>query len=296
MSSEVSLGYLTPVESVAEIEYIGIKIGQLDLDLSSREQPAWDYESPVQADLVVSIDHEQLLRESGFDSNSSPELVIHPVWFSTKTKQRGSGPRQVAQDGHNNLRLFVEGTLLGGELQIWAAITLLRSPEWGAQPLAAKTPGTRLWTSDPVKIQLEGNGSRFTTVPVDFKQSGRKPEGAMWRVELGNDLHVPVEAGLRVYVNVSNKVSKRVLNTPGTEEAKYWKFFLQTDVLNQMVLHTCAHIEESDQTEFDQGSLGESLMNIVNQLFPKESLLDIATDPARISSVVHAHVLKETDL
>lgn len=296
MSSEISLGYLTPSLDVAKIENTGIKIGKMDLDLNSTEQPTWDYESPVHVSMIVDINREQLFSECGFGPSSNTEIVVHLVWFSTKTKQRGSGPRQVVQDRKNELQVMIEGPMLGGELKVWAAITLRRISNSGSHPLAAKTPGTRLWSSDPLRIQLEGSGSRFTTVPVDFKQSGRKPEGAMWKVEVGNDLHIPVEAGLRVYINISNRVSKRVLNSPASEEAKYWKLLLQTDVLTQMVLHACTSVDESEDTEFDPGTLGESLTNVVEQLFPKESLLDIATDTARISAVSHTYALKGIDL
>ena len=192
-------------------------------------------------------------------------------WLATRTKQRGGSPRVELSPGINELAVTLPGEILGGTLKVNAVIALMESAAFTDDRLAPKALGTVLWTSDEFHLPLEGEGSRFTMTPVNFAQVGIQPKNAMWLVRISDNLEVPVTSGVRVLMNTSNKITVSMLENPASPDAEMWQKSLEAEVMTLMALHGSTVLTDfSGDPDFDAGSLGESLVALIDSLFPHE--------------------------
>lgn len=302
MKSKLSYGYPLPSQDAASIVDYSFSIGDVPISGDAfRDQP-WDYESPVSCVFTIEADLQRVLSESGLVpkataySGDPPPVGIALTWFSTKTKLRGSSPIYDLIDGHNELSLEIEGGLLGGSLEITAVIALSDDVIIDPPRLAPKIRGTLLWTSDQVVLPLEGGGARLAMAPVNFKKSGITPRDALWLVNLSENLEIPVSSGVRVMINTAHPLTEKMLENPSTPEATMWQKEIETDLMTLMVNHGVRHIDPSSvDSDFDDGSLGQTITALISSLFPNESMEDLAGDPERVSATVRASVFNRKD-
>lgn len=297
MKLKLSYGYPIPNPDAVTVLDYGFAIGEIAVVESTSQGPAWDYETPISCTVRLEADVRRLLAESGLATESDPAGYVPPrlacslVWFSTKTKQRGSSTRSDLVDGVNELSLTVPGTLIGGTLTVTVVIALVEAAKFPDDRLAPKTLGSILWTSDEFVLPLEGEGSRFTMTPVNFSRAGIQPKDAMWLVRISDSLDLPVTSSVRVLVNTSNKLTVSMLENPNAPDGEMWQKSLESEVMTLMVLHGVAILAEApaDQ-DFDDGSLGESINALTESLFPGESYADLIAEAPRIASAVKAAV------
>lgn len=304
MKTKLSYGYPLPSPESATLTDYVFTIGTIPVLGDNFQDQPWDYESPVSCTFTIDADLARILRESslvreGMESvDAEPRLGIALTWFSTKTKLRGRSPLKRLKNGVNELSLEIEGSLLGGSLVITTVIALLDDVVITPPRLAPKAQGTILWTSDDIFLPLEGSGSRLAMAPVNFTKSGIKPRDALWLVQLSESLEVPVSSGVRVLVNIANPITKKMLDNPSTPEADVWQKEMETELITLMINHGIRNFDsDSDAAEdgFDEGSLGQTISALMNSLFPKESLEDLADDPERVSATIRASVFNRKD-
>lgn len=292
-----SYGFTLPSQDSVEVGDVNFLIGDLETSLESEEHPAWDYESPVRCTIDLQADYHRILDETGLSdvlsySSSQEALSVLLVWFSTATKQRGSSRATPLKDGRNVLEFEVEGGLVGGDLEITAVVCLSHSldvPHDSHYPWRA---GTTLWESEKMVLPLEGIGSRFPMLPVDFKKAGRLPSDCLWTVEIDANLHSPVESNVRVLVNIANPLSKRCLENPTTTEAKVWQKYLTSDVLGHLLLAAARCSTNGDlNAEFHSGDLGETLRTLLDTAFPSHVAEDLLEDTSLVFSKAQSMAL-----
>lgn len=297
MKRKLSYGYLLPSEDCAELIEYGFQIGEYAATGNAKSDQPWDYETSISSSVNISVDLDRMLRETGLLSDNDPAGYFPPklgaslTWFSSATKLRGAGSVVEIKDGINELFTSLEGQYLGGILSVAVKIALLEETKLPEERIAPRNLGTIIWTSDELLLPLEGGGTRFTMTPIDFKKAGVQPPDAMWMVRLSDRLEAPVSAGVRVLVNTSNPITKKMLENPSNPEAEFWQKGLETEVMTLMVNHGVSLMDSSDfDSDFGQGSLGESIRALINSFFPQESLSDLAADAPRVSATIRASV------
>lgn len=297
MKLKLSYGYPVPSADAANVTEYGFDIGDVAVMEGSDSGPAWDYETPISCSFRLEADIQRLLEESGLVTETDPEgyepprLACSLTWFATKTKQRGSSPRGELVDGVNELSLTLPGTLLGGNLVVTLIIALLEPARGLDNRLAPKALGTILWTSDKFVLPLEGEGSRFTMTPVNFTKTGIQPKDAMWLVRISDNLDLPVTTGVRVLVNTANKTTVSMLENPTTAEGEMWQKSLEAEIMTLLILHGVEMLADSpDDHDLEDGSLGESIVALMESLFPGESPRDLTAEVPRIASTVKASI------
>lgn len=283
MSSAISFGYTQPSDDCFHIDKVEFQVGELVFDPATPPELAWDYETPIHARVILDVDFTKLLEESGF--SDVPEnrdiFAAHLLWFSSKTKQKGRGKRIILGHGKNEVRFGVPGELLGGSIHVEVAVNLAKPGLAAEGAIVASTRGNRLWSSPIRSLMLEGEGARFTISPINFKDRQLEPADAMWKINIENDLFMPVQSGVRVYLNSGNRTTRAHLDKPDTKESKLWEKFLNAEIISQLLLH-------SDPSDFDhwhnsedvlkEGTLGESVDILFNAIFPEAMLEDVQAD------------------
>lgn len=299
MSSRfVSFGYEHPSEDAISVDSVIFSIGEITITDDIESMPAWDYETPIHCKASCSLDLGSFTEQCGFDvtsRNPRPKFGLQLVWTATKTRQKGHSEVRELLDGSNSVEFTVQGDRLGGTLQVRLEVSLISPGVPVADAVSPEVKGCRIWESDKYELDLEGEGSRFTVAPIDFKKAGIEPSNAMWRFEVANDLLSPAQTGIRAYINVGNKTSLRMLEKPSSAEAKMWKAFLNTEVIIQLLSLSDDVAEQEDlmHSEYYEGSLAESVVLLADILFPGEPLIDISRDATRLNSVAQAYVFKD---
>lgn len=302
MKKQLSYGYPLPPVDAAEIEEHSFSIGEIELASDSTEGQAWDYESPVSCSVKLSVDLERILRGSGLAGPHVPTTAARPkiaaglTWFSSATKLRGSGEQKILQNGENDLRVTVDGSELGGTFVVRAVIALMEDFEPAEGVLSPQSRGSILWTSDEIELPLEGRGARLSMTPLDFSKSGIEPTDAMWLVQLSDRLESPVASGIRILVNISNPVTRSMLENLSTPEAELWQKGLESNITTLLIHHGIANLDPADlHSDPEIGSLEEAIRTSTAALFPHDSFEDLATDMPRVSATVRASVFSRRD-
>lgn len=300
MSNAVSFGYNRPSQDSIEIIDFKVVIDGEAFDSKTEELPTWDYESKVEVFAELDFDFERFTKEAGFISFAAdedlPEYSGLISWSCNKTRQRGASPRQSLHDGKNTLHFELDSLLLGGELQIAINVDLETPGVAYEDLIPPERPGSRLWASYPLRIRLEGDGSQMSITPLDFKETGIRPQMAMWKVQVSPDVLLPVQAGLRILINTAHPTSRRMLEKGSGKEKQMWERYLQTDIVTQLLLRAPSldEIENLESHSLFSGSLAESIFNLAQALFPEKPYADIANDPATLFATVQAFTFKES--
>lgn len=298
MSKTISYGYLIPHSESIEVAELTYYIGNQVIEHGSEEVPNWDFETNVRAICRLNVDLDRFCSSSGFPpppaGQSDRRFSAHLTFHSTKTKQRIAGPRVSLHNGQITLKVESLGELLGGILQTTISIALAQDILPGeSSPVSAKTAGSRLWTSDVYSLALEGVGAQLTITTKDFEALNIEPRKAMWLIKIDRDLNLPIESGLRVYLNSSNSQTLEMLEKPNSPKAKVWNQWLEADIHNQLLLNALfVHGKDELDDDFDEGSLGEALQNLVRNDFPHYTDQFPTTDPSLLAAVAQAETLK----
>lgn len=299
MSSGVSYGYTRPSGSGIEIQQFSVFVDDQEYNALSTELPTWDYESTVRIAAEVYVDLKKVTQEAGFDlaaqDSELPEFSILASWSANKTRQRGASPRQTLKQGVNLIAHEIRNDLLGGELHVTLQVDLISSgtPSQGA--VVATKQGARLWTSEVLRVRLEGNSAQMTLIPLNFSDSRIEPRNAMWKVEVSRELLRPVQSGLRVYINTNHPMSLRMLEKTSGKEKTLWNSYLQAEIVAQMLLNSDAltEIEDLADNPLFPGSLGESILNLAQSLFPRTPFEDIPADPPVVFATAQALAFRD---
>ena len=299
MSKAVSFGYQRPSAQCVEVIRLAVLVDDEEFDSETPSFPTWDYESKVSIVAEVDVDLERLAMESGYVSFAAeedfPVFSLLASWSSNKTKQRGSSPRQVLENGRNVIEHEIDNSLLGGELHSTIQIDLLQPGVAFEDAVVATRPGSRLWASDVLRVRLEGNSAQMPLIPVNFADALIEPQQAMWKIDISRDLLRPVQAGMQVYINTGHPMALRMLEKETGKERNLWNAYLNADIITRMLLHAdgLTEIEGLDENPLFPGSLAESILNLAQALFPRTPFEDIPSDPALVFATSQALAFKE---
>lgn len=288
----VSLGYQVPNADSVAVEDVTFRVGDQTVNSEFAGTVFWDYETPILAEATVKIDLSSFVSSSGFVHQGEAydeRFGIHLWWRSTRTKQQGSGPVQTIKNGSNELSVDIPSVLVGGRLELQIRIFLLESKDPADGFVTAEEKGSRLWESNYFKIPLEGSGSRLTMSTRNFRKSGIDPPTAMWRVEVHKDLLVPVELGLSVFINTDNAASLQMLEKPNSPKSKVYADWLESEIRLAMLIEFLLNQDRKsvDEEEFEEGTLGQAMINLAERCFPRAHILDMPRDPAAILAATH---------
>ncbi|MBV7293008.1 hypothetical protein [Corynebacterium sp. TAE3-ERU16] len=295
----VSYGYLRPDEDCVLISGWDFSVdGKHVADPDS--PPGWDYEIPVSCRVSLNIDMAELLTgsrlaESLADAEKRGVRVSAVLrWESSRTGQRGASARQIVRNGENSLFLEVPGNLLGGHFAVTPVVVLEENPHPLPQSISPVRPGSILWEGTKRLLPLEGVGAQFPTAAVDFRKAGFESAGALWFIDLHEDLDVPSQAGARIFLNTANKRILRMLEDPECTESKQLRVIMECEVLTHLLIHAAQRLDSGTAHEDpDPESFRETLHQLLNSFFPSERPEQLREDIGRIAAVAQDRVLHQ---
>lgn len=247
---------------------------------------AWDYAAELGIAWELEVDKPRLLEECGLGPSSDIRLGFR--WRSTKTTLYDSSIQQPLVDGRNALRLVVPSELLGGTLVISLYALVMSIHPHECSPLAASLPGSILWTESR-SVHLEGVGSRFPLVAVDFP-AGEMQKG-MWEFAPSTtDLEASAMGSFNLRVNSAHPSIRKLLDTPGSAESKVLLATLKADLHRQLI--AWALREGSHIKSFESDTIGGVLWATFQRYFPESDFDEMSTSmqssPWRVEGRIQA--------
>jgi hypothetical protein len=269
--SAVALPHLPAADDAVELVRFVVRCQGQEL-VAPEFVPDWDAEVPLSLDAEIELDLDAVLASAGLAPGSVVGGLLR--WHA----QFGSGLRGAStpvplRDGATTLTIDLDGSLLGGILQVDVLVVLMEAAEHG-HPLCARRFGSLLWESRR-KVRLEGAGSRFPVSQVSFGETGLAGglTGA-WALHFeSQDLHDSGIGNLRLYLNTDHPAVQDYLDAP--DDVSWMSAVLRQDVLRQMVLQAIHHEELDLDAAYPSDSMGELLAMTVRRNFPYSTLDEV---------------------
>lgn len=291
--SNVSRGYAVPAESTVKVRRLEFRNGGNIYGLNNSEEIDLDLSEPFIASIHLDVNYAEFLATAGFKPHEDVSFSVALTWSVAKTRQRGSSHRQRLVDGINVLEAEIPGEFIAGAVSVHAMIVLEQSNAHNDWRALATRPGSIMWESKPYRLQLEGTGAEFSITTVDFEQQNIYPKSAMWKIILASDLNAPIESGIRVLLNSGHSRTEKMLSKQNTMESKLWHQMLEYEVIIQMVLHACKFSDELLEIEDpEEGSVAETLTNLIGSFFPDHSIDRLKNDLPLIFATVQSKVFE----
>ncbi|MCX7444504.1 hypothetical protein OS125_04485 [Corynebacterium sp. P7003] len=297
--SVVSYGYIRPDEDCVLISGWNFSVDGKHVQ-DPESPPGWDYEIPVSCRVSLNIDMTRLLTGARLaESISDAEergIGVSAVlrWESSRTGQRGASERQLIRNGENSLFLEVPGHLLGGQFAVTPVVVLEENSAPPSGSVSPVRPGSILWEGMKRILPIEGVGAQFPTAAVDFRKAGFDSSGALWFIELHENLDVPSQGGARIFLNTANKRTLRMLEDPDCPESQQLRAMMECEVLTHLLIHAAQRIDSGTAYEDpDPESFRETLHQLLNSFFPAEAPEQLREDIGRIAAVAQDRVLNQ---
>ena len=219
-------------------------------------------------------------------------------WHSNRTRLSGTGaPVELGLlQGvvRAPLTLRIPGAAAGGRVAL-RTLLVLRDPGSGPVTISPRREGAILW-QDSTSVALEGGAARFPVTPINFFESDRLPDHALWKLEWDPEaLDAPVLADLRLLINSGNETLRDALRTGSADgRSSVVRSFVMFDVARTLVqgaLGSDRFVEEPES--FDEGSIGRMLFELLGLCWPGVPVKTLSsrgqTDPARLDAELQAH-------
>ncbi|MFI1563153.1 hypothetical protein ACH4ZX_08790 [Streptomyces sp. NPDC020490] len=256
--------------------------------------PDWDYQMDVHARRTLRVDLDRVRQQTGLSADVS--LMLSVVW--TATGSNLSGPAQhvrLSEVGTRTVELDVRlrGADLGGLLLLDTALVLAERVN-DARPSSPRRAGSVLW-SDRTTLRLQGDAPQFPMAVIDFARTSF-PEDAAWHLQISGGMESATMGALLLLVNEQNTVTATAFQNAGRPRPvdRIVLSAVYADAARVMVEHALTHEEFAEDADFPEGSLGATLLNLFDQLFPGQSITDIRLrhrqSPALFSSDLQAAV------
>lgn len=270
MSVIQRLPYLTPTYEHIEIGDWHL-VNDEDVDVLGELLPNWDPALDIRATVEVKLNLEGIYQACRLKPDAVLRLAA--VWESPGTVLKGRGAFTDVQVFHSpqqaQLTVEVEGIKLASKLNFTVNLILLYA---GAEPepLAPKMIGSIL-AQKTQSVLLEGEGARFPTEVIDFKDT-HYPSEAGWALYWDPDnLEQTVSGEVRLFINSQHQrivraVSKQLPEDYGIREA------MRFDLARTLIygaLGNSEFVEEPDNYKY--GTIGASIRNMLRLYFPETS-------------------------
>lgn len=250
--------------------------------------PDWDYHTNLSFRRSVALNMDSIRVACGLASTST--VAVSVVWSASGSNLRAPASRaEVSGVGICEFTVSADllGTDLGGVLSLETVLTLATgnaaAPSW-----APKHAGSLLW-SDSVAVRLQGDAPQFPVAIVDFAATAY-PVEAGWFLEVGNSLDSATMGSVLLLVNESNRpVSSAFKNAAAPSAADIAVMSaVYSDVARTLVEHALGNVDFDLESEYRDGSVGETLQSLLSMRFPGRSLDELRNTRNNAPSVFSA--------
>ncbi|MFF9662439.1 hypothetical protein ACF1FY_10110 [Streptomyces althioticus] len=287
------LPYRVPTEDVVSADSWRLVVEDGEVPLPEA-MPDWDYQLDLLLRRTVRVDLERARRQSGLPDDAP--LVLSAVWTATGSNLSGPAeqiPMSSDATGIAEFDFRLRGADLGGLLLLDTAL-LLAERRVDARPSTPRRAGSVLW-SDRQTLRLQGDAPQFPMAVIDFARTSF-PDDAAWHLQISGGLDSATMGSLLLLVNERNGATANAFqkaSKPGPVD-RIVLSAVYADAARIMVEHALNQDDFTEDTDFPEGSLGATLLNLVEQLFPGQSITDIRLrrqqSPALFASDLQAAV------
>ena len=249
----------------------------------------WDYASRTTVGISVDLDEDALLASTGLDSMDDLEILAMADCLLAQQRFVATKPLREHQRGSTaDVTVQLPPGQVAGAVRLSAHLVLARSTperEYGVAFLR----GSRIDSSEPFTLRLEGDSGRFPTEPVQFSELGLG--NAPWTVLTAYDeLSDGFLGGIRLLINLEHPVGQLALDPKAASRVSG---LLHADVMRLLIANVAARGESTDESSYDEGSVGQVLETMCQGILSMS--LRTATrlyreDPARFDLVLHDHL------
>lgn len=271
----LSVGFLLPTQERILVAEPRVRTSS-GIEVSGGQAiPDWDYFTNLSVHWPTTVDLSGLLDDCTLTADA--RILGLVTWHASGTGMRGMGPTSVLSTGENLFTADVPGDEAGGVLHLGLRVVLAETDQH-AGPLAPRRPGSILWQTT-TRVVLEGAGSRFPVVQLSFAKAGiADGRRALWYLNCGNDLEASDTGSLRLYLNTDHPAVQSMISSPSGDDSKVLAELIRGDLARQMVLHALNHDDLDLDAGYEQGTLGDMLVNLLRRCFPTRTLHDLRGD------------------
>jgi hypothetical protein len=251
--------------------------------------PGWDYASYTTVGISVDLDEERLLASTGLDSMDDLEILAMADCQLSQQRFVATKPlREHLRGSTAEVKIQLPPGQVAGTVRLSAHLVLARTTserEYGVACLR----GSRIGSSEPFTLRLEGDSGRFPTEPVNFSELGLG--NAPWTVLTAYDeLSDGFLGSIRLLINLENPVGRLALDPKAASRVSG---LLHADVMRLLIADVAAQGKNIEKFSHDEGSVGQVLDTTCHTFLNMS--LSTATrlyreDPARFDVVLHDHL------
>jgi hypothetical protein len=227
---------------------------------------------------------------------SNAPIALAVVWTATGSGLRASAcrvPVKATESEFIDLEVRIAGADLGGLLVLETVVVLDDRMIDGA-PVAARRAGSVLWR-ERCELRLQGDAPQFPLAVVDFGRTSF-PNDAGWHLQISSNLSAATMGAMLLLINERNSVAMSAFQNAAKPRAvdKVVLSAIYMDVARTMVEHALRSEEFSNTSEYDDDTLGATLLALVDHLFPGSSIGDLRlrmeSAPTHFASEIQAAV------
>ncbi|MEV5540074.1 hypothetical protein AB0L13_24780 [Saccharopolyspora shandongensis] len=241
--------------------------------------PDWDPQANLALHRQVEVNHRRALADCRLPARTP--LTVAVDWHSSAAHYGGSAFKQeVIDDAELTVRVQLSGADLGGSLVLKTLLVLaVDVPRVDVGERFTPCHAGEILCEDIFEVRLEGNASRFPISVIDFPLYGLDRD-ARWAIGIPEDPAIPVAGGIRLYLNEADTelVTAATRASAPTPIQRRLLDTMYDDIARQLVeaaLRPNWRDAVTDAAD-EPGSLAESLVILVSNLFQGESLDTVA--------------------
>lgn len=237
--------------------------------------PHWDYQTSLDLERQVEIDLDAIWQTVRLREDARVGLSV--VWASSGSGLRepaGSVPLGISGTSTVLVRTQLPGDRLGGTITLRTLLTVL-DPGSAGDSLAPRRAGSILW-SDEVRIRLQGDAPQFPIAVVDFAKTSF-PDNATWHLDLGTQLEAASMGTLLLYISESKKAVVQAFKNAASPRPSDRLILsaVYADIARVMIETGLNHPDLTDDTTYEEDTLGRTLQNLIWSMFPGRTIADL---------------------
>lgn len=249
----------------------------------------WDYASHTTVGISVDLDEEALLESTGLDSMDELEILAMADCQLAQQRFVTTKPLRGRQGGSTaDVSVQLPPGQVAGAVRLSAHLVLSRTTPQQEYRIAFLR-GSRIDSSEPFTLRLEGDSGRFPTEPVRFSELGLGH--APWTVLTDYDeLSDGFLGGVRLLINLEHPVGQLALNLKAASRVSG---LLHADVLRLLTANVAVRGDDTDESSYEEGSVGQVLETMCQNFLGmslRAAIRLYRDDPVRFELVMHDHL------
>jgi hypothetical protein len=255
----------------------------------SRFLAGWDYASHTTLGISVDLDEETLLASTGLDSIDELEILAMADCLLAQQRFVGTKPLRGHQGGATaDVSMQLPPGQVAGAVRLSAHLVLAcTTPE--REYRVPFLRGSRIDSSEPFTLQLEGDSGRFPTEPVRFSELGLG--NAPWTViAVYDELSDGFLGGVRLLINTEHPAGRVALDPKAASRVSG---LLHADVMRLLIANVAARRDDAGESSYEEGSVGQ-VLEAMCQGFLGMSLRTAARlcrdEPVRFERIIQDHL------